>query len=129
METLTPVFMILIIIAAFVLQIILIVKFFQIAADVRIMKNLLSEQFKKEPSAEILTEAKPTGTLPPYSEISTPPYHIDGNNVVFEDGVRGTIMEKFGAFSFEDLHGKRIYCKTQEEAIKGVYYTLTNPKR
>lgn len=109
-----------------ILMIILIVKFFQMAADVRVVKNLLAEQFKKEPSAEIQPETKPTGTLPPYSEISTPSYQIEGDCVIFDDGVRGNIMEKFGAFSFEGLQGKRIFCKTQEEAVKGLYYILTH---
>ncbi|WP_298061394.1 hypothetical protein [uncultured Rikenella sp.] len=117
---------ILIALGLLVLQILMIVKFFQIAADVRGVKNLLAEQFKKEPLPETSPETRSEGVLPPYSEISTPPYQVEGDNVVFEDGVYGTIMEKFGAFSFEGLQGKRIFCKTQEEAIKGLYHTLTH---
>lgn len=119
-------FAIIVSLGALVLSIIIIIKFFQIATDLRGVKNLLAEQFKKEPLPETSPETRSEGALPPYSEISTPSYQIEGDNVVFEDGVRGNIMEKFGAFSFEGMQGKRIFCKTQEEAVKGLYYTLTH---
>lgn len=117
---------ILIALGLLVLQILMIVKFFQIAVDMHSMKDLLVEHFRKglssETSPEINTAVR---ILPPYTNITIPSYQIDGERVNFEDGMSGNIMEKFGAFSFEDMQGKRIFCKTQEEAVKGLYHTLT----
>lgn len=124
METVGVIF-VLVALGLLVLQILMIAKFFQIAADVRGMKDLLAEHYKKE-SETSQKEDSIVGTQPSYAEITIPSYQVDGECVTFEDGLRGNVLEKFGAFSFEDLQGKRIYCKTQEEAVKGLYYILTH---
>lgn len=113
-------------IGALILSILMVIKFFQIAANIRDVKTLLAEHFEKKPVSEALQEKSKEEIMPPYSEITTPSYHIEEESVIFDDGIRGDIIEKFGAFSFEGLHGKRIFCKTQEEAVKGLYYTLTH---
>ena len=109
-----------------VIQIIIIVKFFQIAADTRAIRDqyadllkLLGERFAPETGISKKTDIKPSErpVMPKYTEGAN-------NQIVFEDGLSGTITVAFGSFGFKNQAGKLQYFSNKEEAIAELYMDL-----
>ena len=101
-----------------VLQIIMIVKFFQMASDIRNLRNLEFEKFKEQhvPKWELNDS--------PFADVEMPDYSLNGDLVTFDDGKRGWIYQEFGTFSFIDNEEQQVFCYSRKEAIRGLYHTL-----
>ncbi|MCH5305081.1 MAG: hypothetical protein J1E79_01220 [Rikenella sp.] len=120
MEDTTTFFIVLGCIAVVVLQIIMIVKFFQMAADIRNLRNVAFNKYQEHHAPKWKPENSP------FSEIKTPPFAWgDGGVIIFDDGKCGHIIQEFGTFSFLDNDNNQIFCHSKKEAIRGLYHTLS----
>lgn len=120
MEDTSTFFMVLGIIAAIVLQIIMILKFFQMASDIRKLRNVAFEDYQEHHVPKWKSKDSP------FSEVKLPRYTMDGDLVVFDDRKRGLIYREFGTFSFIDNDEQQVFCHSLNEAIRGLYQALSN---
>lgn len=120
MEDTYTFFVVLGIIAAIVLQIIMIVKFFQMASDIRKLRNVAFEDYQEHHMPKWKSKDSP------FSEVKLPRYTMEGDMVVFDDGKHGWIYREFGTFSFIDNDEQQVFCHTQAEAIRGLYHALSS---
>lgn len=123
MEDTTTFFIVLGCIAVVVLQIIMIVKFFQLAADIRSLRNVAFDEYQERHAPKW----KPDDS--PFSEIKVPSYaQGDGGVIAFDDGKHGHIIQEFGTFSFIDNDETQVFCHSKKEAIRGLYHALSQQK-
>lgn len=122
MEDTSTLFMVLAIIAAIILQIIMIVKFFQMASDIRQLRKVAFEDYQERHTPKWKLKDSP------YADVKLPRYHMEGDMAVFDDGKHGWIYREFGTFSFIDNDEKQVFCNSETEAVRGLYHALTNHK-
>lgn len=104
-----------------VLNIIVLVRFFQIAKDTAEIKeqnkellDILRVRFASTETCQITTQEAVI--------ISDIPNYIEQDGVVtFEDGITGEIGCVFGSFGYRDNEGAPVYFTTKEECIKEMY--------
>lgn len=123
MEDTTTLFIVLGCIAVVVLQIIMIAKFFQMAADIRNLRNVAFTDYQERHTPKWKSDNSP------FSEVKVPPYvQGDGDVIFFEDGKQGIIYQEFGTFSFIDNDEIQVFCHSKKEAIRGLYHALSQQK-
>lgn len=122
MEDTSTFLMVLGIIAAIVLQIIMIVKFFQMASDIRKFRNVAFVDYQERHAPKWKSNQSP------FAEVTLPRYTMEGDMVVFNDGKHGWIYREFGTFSFIGNDEQQVFCHSQTEAIRGLYQALSQKK-
>jgi hypothetical protein len=101
-----------------IIQIMMIVKFFQIASDTRDIRDLLNTK-PKDNCIEYSEKNKPIQIL------EVPDFEEKNETIIFSDGKRGDVIIKFGSYGFQTKSGRWDYSGTKEEAIKKLYYDLS----
>lgn len=91
-----------------IIQIAMIIKFFQIANDVRVMKEYFVKEKRRKPSmASVLS-------------VETPAYEYKNGVVYFSDGLSGKMKYNLMGYG---IGGGR-YFGDKEEAVKALYVSL-----
>lgn len=119
MEDTTTFFIVLGCIAVVILQIIMIVKFFQMAADIRKLRDVAFVDYQEHHVPKWKSDNSP------YADVKCPPYRMEGDMVIFDDEKRGWIYREFGTFSFIDNDETQVFCHSKNEAIRGLYKALS----
>ncbi|WP_304709073.1 hypothetical protein [uncultured Rikenella sp.] len=111
-----------------VLQILMIAKFFQIAADISAIKNWLMGQGSAkeiivnvpqnpEPHEQTLPETTPSNETEPW-------YRQEGETIIFNDGLSGKLQKRFGEWWIYTDRGNQSFTD-KEMAIRRLHKDLS----
>lgn len=113
------VFFILLSLSLLILQIVMIIKFFQIADDMKAVRTIIEQNLNKSvqnENAEIVPTAKVSVGDLQYTE--------DGNIITFSNGLSGEVKKKFGEWCISTSNGNQSF-DDKKVAIKQLFKDLT----